>query len=417
MATALYEHKFKQAGHLFKIGYNYTYHRENEKYFFDNILPTYTGHDAFKLISDEHVSDLTFDYIKPLKIGRFEGGVKFRQRTIPTNMQFYPGINSPLDSMAGGRATYKIIPAIYGNYILEKKKWDAEIGLRIEYVNVKYQVAPGHPTYKSNGYDYIQPFPNMRFAYKFNDRNKLSLFYNRRVDRPNEVDIRIFPKYDDAEIIKVGNPNLRPQFTNSIELGYKSRWESGSFYGAIFQRIANGTITRLASTVDTNKLIYAVFQNVNKSYNSGVEIVIEQKVAPWYSFNINAVVYRNQIDAFSVVNLYPSPTTVTSPTQDIISGNVKFNNNFKFKKDWMMQLSAIYLAPDLIPQGKIGSRFSLNLGVKKMIQKGKGELFLNATDLLNTMVIRTTVQGNGFHYVSNNYYETQVVRIGYSYKF
>jgi len=50
---------------------------------------------------------------------------------------------------------------------------------------------------------------------------KFPFFSNRRVDRPNEVDIRIFPKYDDAEIIKVGNPALRPQFTNSIELGYK----------------------------------------------------------------------------------------------------------------------------------------------------------------------------------------------------
>jgi hypothetical protein len=49
-------------------------------------------------------------------------------------------------------------------------------------------------------------------AYKINDANKISVFYNRRVDRPNEVDIRI-SKYDDAEIIKVGNPALRPQFT------------------------------------------------------------------------------------------------------------------------------------------------------------------------------------------------------------
>jgi hypothetical protein len=54
--------------------------------------------------------------------------------------------------------------------------------------------------------------------YKINDNNKLSPL-QPRVDRPNEVDIRIFPKYDDAEIIKVGNPALRPQFTNSVELG------------------------------------------------------------------------------------------------------------------------------------------------------------------------------------------------------
>ena len=56
-------------------------------------------------------------------------------------------------------------------------------------------------------------------------------------------------------------------------------------------------------------------------------------------------------------------------------------------------------------------------GVKKTLNKGRDELFLNATDLLNTMVIRKTVNGQGFRYTSNDYYETQVVRVGYSRKF
>ena len=68
-------------------------------------------------------------------------------------------------------------------------------------------------------------------------------------------------------------------------------------------------------------------------------------------------------------------------------------------------------------QGKIGQRFSLDLGLKKSIQKGKGELFFNANDLFNTMVIKRTIQGNGFSYTSDDYYETQVICLGYSYKF
>ena len=51
------------------------------------------------------------------------------------------------------------------------------------------------------------------------------------------------------------------------------------------------------------------------------------------------------------------------------------------------------------------------------IQKGKGEIFFNASDLLNTMVIKKTIDGNNFSYTSSNYYETQVFRVGYSYKF
>ena len=88
---------------------------------------SYIGLDSFKLLSDEHVADLTIDYIQPLKYGRIEGGLKFRQRYIPVNMRFIPGFNSPLDSNAGGWANYtETIPALYGNYVLESKKLEVE---------------------------------------------------------------------------------------------------------------------------------------------------------------------------------------------------------------------------------------------------------------------------------------------------
>lgn len=418
MATAAYQYKFKQAGHLFNLGVNYTFHREDEKYFFTNILPTYTGRDSFKLLSDEHVMDINADYVKPLKYGRFETGVKLRLRKIPTDMHFLPGINSPLDVNAGGWATYReTIPALYGNYIFEDGQWEAELGLRIEYVRLQYDVNPGHNTYQSDGYNYMQPFPNVRLAYKINDRNKISAFYNRRVDRPNEVDIRIFPKYDDAEIIKVGNPALRPQFTNAFELGYKTNWSTGYFYTAAYHRFSDGTITRISGMVSGSNLIYALFQNVNRSYNTGAELVVSQAFQSWYSADVNANIYRNQINAFTVQNRYPVPHQFSAGRQQIISGNVKLNNKFHLPSKLDVQVTAIYLAPDIIPQGRIGSRFSLDMGAKKTIQKGRGELFCNATDLLNTMTIKKRINGNGFSYISSDYYETQVIRIGYNYKF
>jgi outer membrane receptor protein involved in Fe transport len=418
MGTVAYQHKFSQPGHLLNIGFNYTFHREDEKYFFENILPNYTGKDAFKLLSDESVYDLNVDYIKPLKYGRFETGLKFRKRDIPTNMQFFPDPNSPIDANAGGWANYReLIPALYGNYIYESKKLEAELGLRAEYVDLRYEVNPDHNTYKTNGYDYTQPFPNFRLAYKFNESSKLSLHFNRRVDRPNEVDIRIFPKYDDVEIIKVGNPGLRPQFTNVIDLGFKTGWEKGYLYWAAYHRFADATITRISSTVPGNNLIYAIFQNAGKSFNTGLEVILNQEVASWYSFNLNANVYHNQINAFTVENQYPAPNTFTAEQQEVISGNVKWNNLFHLPKGVEAQLSAVYLAKDIIPQGEIAARYTIDLGIKKSLQKGKGELFFNATDLLNALVIKKKIQGNSFSYTSDDYYETQVIRLGYSYKF
>lgn len=418
VASAAYQHKFKQAGHLLNIGFNYTFHREDEKYNFVNILPTYTGLDSFKLLSDEHVADFNIDYVKPLKHGRIEGGLKFRYRDIPTNMQFKPGLNSPLDTNAGGAATYtEIIPAVYGNYVYESKKLEAEIGLRVEYVDLQYKVNPNHNTYKSDGYNYTQPFPNVRLAYKINDQNKISLFYNRRVDRPNEVDIRIFPKYDDAEIIKVGNPALRPQFTDSYELGYKTNLKKGYFYSALYHRSTQGTITRIATQVPPSTLIYTVFQNAGHSSNTGIEMVLQQDLSKVFSFNTNVNIYRNIIDAFTVQNKYPVVSTYTAGKEKFTSGNIKLNGIFHLPKQTDIQITSIYLAPDIIPQGKIGTRFSVDMGIKKQIQKSKGELFFNASDIFNTLRIKKEINGNGFKLTSTDYYETQVFRLGYSYKF
>lgn len=416
--VATWQHKFKQPGRSLNAGVNYTFHREDEKYFFTNILPTYTGLDSFKLISDEHVGDFNIDYVQPLRYGRFETGLKFRNRYIPTNMLFIPGTNSPLDVNAGGWATYsEAIPAVYGNYIFENENFEVEAGLRVEYVEIYYKVNPDHSTYKSDGYHYTQPFPNVRLAYKANDKNTFSVFYNRRVDRPNEVDIRIFPKYDDAEIIKVGNPGLRPQFTTSLELGYKTNWNGGYFYTSLYHKEIDEPIIRIASTIPGSNLIYNIFQNAGSSKNSGVEMILSQNMGKWAVFNLNLNGYQNILEAFSVVNKYPQENTFSAERQEIFSGSIKLNGLFHLPKKYDVQLTSVYLAPDIVPQGKTFSRFAIDVGIKKSVQRGKGEVFLNATDVANTSRIKKEVKGNGFSYVSEDYYETQVIRLGYTYKF
>lgn len=415
MATAVFVHKFKEAGHLLNLNYNYTFHREDEKYFFTNTLPNSKGTDSFKLLSDEQVSDLNLDYVKPLAHGKLETGIKLRRRTIPVNMQFFPGANSVIDVNAGGRADYyETIPALYGNYIYENSKVEVEAGLRLEYVRVNYEVNPNHNTYKSDGYDYTQPFPNVRLAYKINENNKLSVFFNRRVDRPNEVDIRIFPKYDEPELIKVGNPTLKPQFTTSVELGYRYLWNSGSLYGAAYHRGTDGTISRIATQAPNSVVLYNIFQNIGRSYNTGFELAWQQDVAKFMNLNASVNVYRNTIKSFSITNKYPVPTTYTGQQQQLTSSNFKVNALVHLPQGFDWQVTSIYLAPDLIPQGRIGQRYLMDMGLKKTLKKG--ELFINATDLLNTMNIQKTINGTGFTLNSTDFYETQVVRLGYSRK-
>ncbi len=413
-----WQHKFAQPGRTLNANFNYTFHREDEKYYFRNTMPQFVGLDSFKLLSDEHVQDFTLDYVQPLKFGRFESGLRFRNRFIPVNMLFKPGINSPLDTSAGGQADYReIIPAFYGNYVMETRRIELEAGVRFEYASVKYEVNPGHPVYKSDSYSYLQPFGNLRLAYKIDENNKISLFYTRRIDRPNEVDIRIFPKYDDAEIIKVGNPALRPQFTNSLELGYKTNWINGSMFSSLYHKRTNGTITRIGSIEPGSNLIYNIYQNAGKSNSTGVELLLIQKLSNLFTINVNMNGYRNVIDSFTVINYYPVENIFSDEKKKIWSGSVKINNQVHFRNLVDAQLMIIYFAPDLVPQGKIYSRFSVDLGVKKTIQKGNGEIFFNATDIAGTFNSKRNVKGAGFSYISKDYYETQVFRIGYNFKF
>ncbi|GAO42625.1 putative TonB-dependent receptor [Flavihumibacter petaseus NBRC 106054] len=411
-------HRFSRAGQVLRAGANFNFHQEDEQYHYINTLPSSSGNDAFKLLSTEKIIDVNLDYVQPLRYGRFEAGVKMRYRVIPTDMDFRPGVNSVLDSSAGGWARYReVIPAGYGNYYYENQRWELEMGLRLEYAQVSYDVDPNHNTYKSNGYHYLQPFPNFRFGYKLDDDHRITLSYTRRIDRPNEVDIRIFPKYDDAEIIKVGNPALRPQYTNNIEAEYRNNRNRGGFQVALYHRFASGTITRIASIVPGSTLVYAVSQNAGTSFSTGLEAVFSQKVSKVYKFEVNGNIYRNQINAFEVQNLYPQPSVFQSAEQQQWSGNIKLNNQFSFTGGWQAQTLLAFMAPDIIPQGKILARYSLDAGVKKTIQKGKGEVFVNVTDLFNTMVIRKEIRGTGFRYTSDDYYETQVVRAGYTFKF
>jgi hypothetical protein len=148
-----------------------------------------------------------------------------------------------------------------------------------------------------------------------------------------------------------------------------------------------------------------------------VESVFSKEVSNKYAFNLNINVYFNQIDAFSVVNKYPVQNTFSAAKQEIFSGSVKMNNTLKLGKNIDGQITTSYLAPDIIPQGKIKARFSVDAGFKKLIQNGKGEVFASATDLFNTLIIKREIQGDGFRYTSNDYYETQVLRVGYGWKF
>ena len=78
---------------------------------------------------------------------------------------------------------------------------------------------------------------------------------------------------------------------------------------------------------------------------------------------------------------------------------------------------SVFLDLGVLPHGRIESRYSLDGGMRRSVRRGRGEIVANATDLLNTMQLRRTIRGTDFRLVSTDYLETQVVRVGYTWKF
>jgi outer membrane receptor protein involved in Fe transport len=188
-------------------------------------------------------------------------------------------------------------------------------------------------------------------------------------------------------------------------------------YAAVYHRIVDGTITRIATQVPGSVLLYNVFQNAGRSRSTGAEVVWQQTISPRLTLSANANAFHRSIDAFAVVNQYPVPVQYAAARQTLTSGNAKLNATIKLPQAWQAQVSQVYLAPDLLPQGRIESRYSLDVGMKKSVQQGRGEIVVNATDLLNTMQAERTLRGTNFRMVSTDYLETQVVRVGYNWKF
>lgn len=413
-----YRHQFLQPGRTFEAGLYYSHGKEDELFPFSDTANGKFMTDSTHLISKEKNFILNMDYVQPFSNSRLEAGANVHMRNIPISYRIMPGEQSILDSHLGEWSKYaENIYAGYLNYILETKYLDVEAGLRLEYSTVRYKIDPNNQYYNRNeSYNDLSLFPNVRLTYKMNEKNRLSVFYNRRIDRPQEFDLRPFPKYDDPEVLKTGNPYLRPQFTQAVELAYKNTWKSGSFYLSGYYKHTNDILTRIYTT-NKDLSLNAITQNLNDGRNFGTELLVEQEILSGWKMSAGFNWYRNVIESASGTAIYPYEQAFTFDESKTNSWNLKLNTHVSLPKDYELQAGFIYYAPDIIPQGKILGRNSLDLGIRKKLLHDKMEVSLSATDILNKSGIRQEIYGNGFIMRSDNYYESQVVMLGVKYAF
>lgn len=417
-----WEHSFAAPGHTFSVNVQFTRAWEDEAYFLNEISPVRVGTDATHLIARENIIPATIDYVRPLPSGRIEAGLKGQWRRLPIDYTVTPGVQSVIYPGLGDHSDWnEDIYSAYANYVREKPRYTAEIGVRVEQTNVAYELPPENIYYPtSDSYDYFRVYPNTRLTWHLTDKDNLSAFFNIRVDRPGEPELRIFPKYDDPELLKVGNPYLRPQFTKVYELSYQRSFDNGSASIAGFYRDIDDPFTRVY-TIDSSNTTYdiinRIFANTGHAANYGFEVIASRKFGDFWDASGSFDWYEIEVDPFTIDLLFPVPRQVQINASKGSTWDAKLNNRFYLPGDFELNVTAIHYAARNIAQGRQDSRSSIDLGFSKPVMKGKGEIAFAATDILNTFGYRYRIDGIGFDAIYENFYQTQEFNLSFKLKF
>jgi outer membrane receptor protein involved in Fe transport len=417
-----YRHTFEEAGHTLSANAQYTQGLEDETYSLNDSSAVRVGRDKTNIRAIENTTSISSDYVRPLDSGRLELGAKLRIRRLPVNYTIFPGNQSIIYPDLGSFSDWgENLYAGYVNYLWEKETYDIEAGLRAEQTNVFYDLDPANAYYPVNDkYDYFELFPSVRFTYKLNDRNKLSAFYNRRIDRPGEPELRVFPKFDDPELLKVGNPYLRPQFTDAFEVAHKYSWDSGSLFSAVYHRIIQDQYVRIFAIDDSNAdydIVNRIYQNTGRATNTGFELLLSQDLTTDWKISGSLNWYSNAIDSYQGTLLFPFERAFAVNASTANAYDAKVNTEFNLPKDYALQLTGIYFSKRNIPQGEQLARSSLDFGIKRSFWEKKAELTLSASDIFNRFGIQQQVTNEGFTALYQNFYETQIFRLGFKHKF
>ena len=149
------------------------------------------------------------------------------------------------------------------NYI--KKKLRVNIGTDIGFTNYKQEdVLHDNVSNRS----FVNWYPSANIAYNFSQQTRLNLYYRGSTEQPTMVQIQPIANNQDPINIYVGNPTLKPQFANNLNLyfnTYSVMSERGIFTGISANFTEDAISTRNYTDSFGRTLIQAV--NVNGNYN------------------------------------------------------------------------------------------------------------------------------------------------------
>lgn len=411
-----YRHEFPEAGHSLSARVEYIRGKEDETYRLNEESPVRAGTDLTHIIANEHTVPVAIDYVRPMRSGRIEVGAKAQYRWLPVRYLTEPGFMSIIYPGLGDHSEWKeTIYAGYVNLVRETQALTIEAGLRAEHTDVSYALDPANIYYPRNdAYSYFRLFPNVRLTLPMWRGAEISLFYNRRVDRPGEQELRVFPKYDDPELLKVGNPYLRPQFTTAYEVAVKQDWGALSGSLALYHRRIRDAFQRIYAIDESSvnyDIVNKIYQNTGDARNTGAELIAHWKPSRAVTVTGSVNAFHIKRNAAEITLLFPYVRTLTLPRESDFTWDGKLGIEAALGKSTKVQANGVYYAARDVAQGRQAARSSIDVSLSRTFDDERIKVSLSATDIFNRFGTRTRVDGIGLDALYENYYETQSIML------
>ena len=335
----------------------------------------------------------------------------------------YVKTNNTLDFFDVSPSTFKYTPVpsksnqfdytenVNAGYINYQRKLtaklDLQLGLRLEQTNSEGKLTRDDgvknvdDTVKRS---YLDVFPSSALTWTINGKNSLTLTYSRRIDRPVYQDLNPFEfKLDELTYMK-GNPFLKPQYTDNLELTH-------TFMGFLNTTIGYSNVKNYATQVtDTvRNATYIQQQNLATqqifSFNIGSPLPIKK----WWNGYANFY-YSNQV--------FDGHISDKPIHTEIPNYGGYLQSTFTLGHDFSTEISGWYNGPSVWaatwftkPQGGI------DVGLQKQFLDKKATLKFTVTDPFYTEPWKANSNFGGLKINAGGNWESRTYRISFSYRF
>ncbi|WP_316740608.1 outer membrane beta-barrel protein [Pedobacter antarcticus] len=346
------------------------------------------------------------DYIYPLsKRTKLEAGLK--TSVVETDNDFS---SSTLDAEGNwtnnirqsNRFTYKEqVQAAYATLHHQFDNTTLQLGLRSEFT----QSDGKSVTLQSKvSRSYLDLFPSLSVNQKLAENHEIGLAYSRRIDRPDYQSLNPFIYYADLYTLSQGNPALKPQYANSLDLSYSFKQSTNLSFGYIRTRDVI-TTTLITDTIKKTLLMYE--QNLASRSTLSMNISQPLSITRWWNTSNDISLYYSE---------FKSPELMGEPFKN---GKTTLSLNtiqtFTINRSINAELVANYISSQVYGTYIAKPIYGIDLGLSKNFLGDKANIKLSASDIFNQRKINITSAIAGQDYQVSQKEESRIFRLTFRY--